>query len=46
MNQALNLVANVNGKGTNRRSEKAIGMADPLIMRTMLHENEFNQRIL
>ena len=37
MNQELNFVANAPGKGTNRRSEKAIGMADPLTRRTMLH---------
>ena len=37
MNQALNLVANAPGKGTNRRSENAIGMADPLTRRTILH---------
>ena len=46
MNQALNLVANAAGKGMNRRSEKAIGVTDPLTMRTMLHEKELNQLIL
>lgn len=38
MNQALNLVVDVVGKGMNRRSEKAIGMADPLTSRTILYE--------
>ena len=45
MNQALNLVANVVGKGTKRRREKAISMADPLTMRIMLYEKELNQLI-
>lgn len=34
--QALNLVTYDVGKGMSRRSEKAIGIADPLTTRTML----------
>lgn len=37
MNQALNLVVDAVGKGMNRKSEKAIGMADPLTRRTILY---------
>lgn len=37
MNQALNLVVDAVGKGMNRRSEKAIGMADPLTRRMILY---------
>ena len=37
MNQALNLVVDAAGKGTNRSRDKAIGMADPLTRSTILY---------
>ena len=44
INQALNLVTDVAGKGIKRSSEKTIGMADPLTSRTILYVEDVNSR--